>query len=197
MASLWQECTFCLRRGVSETTACTVYANNWSSLHYTHASSDLKKNKIYIHKRLWIAVAAFTMGRVTMSMHVASLDNCNHLNINDAPLSAVEGHARDFACRWHQTENKDQRQEKSHLFHSLCNAKALGESACSISGLRKRSWMWDVAGTVGSTWYQASKIEKTLYDCCCYDGWPGFTVCSLGFSGSVSDASFRWFKCGV
>lgn len=137
------------------------------------------------------------MGQVTMGVHVASLDNCNHLNINDAPLSAVEGHARDFACRWHQTENKDQRQEKSHLFHSLCNAKALGESACSISGLRKRSWMWDVAGTDGSTWYQASKIEKTLYDCCCYGCWPGFTVCSLGFSGSVIDASFTWLKCGV
>lgn len=85
-----------------------------------------------------IAVAAFTMGHVTTRMHAASLDNCYHFNIN-APLSAVVGHARAFACRWHQTENKDQRQEKSHLFRSLCNAKALGESACSISGLRKRS----------------------------------------------------------
>ena len=79
------------------------------------------------------------MGHVTTRMHAASLDNCDHFNINVAPLSAVVGHARAFACRWHQTENKDQRQEKSHLFHSLCNAKALGESACLISGLRKRS----------------------------------------------------------
>lgn len=79
------------------------------------------------------------MGYVTTHMHAASLDNCYHLNINVAPSSVVVGHARAFACRWHQTENKDQRQEKSHLFHSLRNAMALGESACSISGLRKRS----------------------------------------------------------
>lgn len=76
----------------------------------------------------------------------ASLDNCYHLNINVLHLSAVVGHASVFACRWHQTENKDQRQifiscnkKKSHLLHSLCNAKALGESACSISRLIKRA----------------------------------------------------------
>jgi len=82
---------------------------------------------------------------------------------------------------------KDQRREKSHLFHSLCNAKALGESACSISGLRKRSWMWYVAGTDGSSWYTASKIENTLHGCCCYHRGPGFARwwVSLGVSESI------------
>ena len=92
-----------------------------------------------MYNRMCIAVVASTMRHVTTHMQAASLDNCSHLYINVAPFSVVVGHVSAFACRWHQTENKDQRQEKSHLFHSLCNAKALGESACSISGLRKGS----------------------------------------------------------
>lgn len=129
--------------------------------------------------------------RACDNMHAASLDNCYHLNINVAPLSAVVGHASVFACRWHQTENKDQRPEKSHLFHSLCNAKALGESACSISRLRRRSWMWDIAGTDGRSWYGASEIENTLHGwhCC----WPDSTLCSRVFSVCVKDATFSWW----
>lgn len=94
----------------------------------------------HICNRMSIAVAAFTMWHVTTAcMHAASLDNFYPFNINGAPLSAAMGHARAFACRWHQTRNNDQRREKSHLFHSLCNAKASGKSAFSISGLKKRS----------------------------------------------------------
>lgn len=94
--------------------------------------------------RIFIAITKCELkiqpsNRACDNARTASLDNCYHLNINVLHLSAVVGHASVFACRWHQTENKDQRPEKSHLLHSLCNAKALGESACSISRLIKRA----------------------------------------------------------
>lgn len=148
-----------------------------SSLHNMHAypSSDF-----HICNRMRIAAGTFTMGHVTTCMHAASLDNCYHLNINLAHClqqwAMLETlHADGIRLK---IKIKDKR---NPICSTLCNSKALGESACSISGLRMRSWMWDVAGTDGSSWYPVSTIENTLT-----------SLSALWVSLSVRDATFSW-----